>query len=58
MYTDRDGILASDVSYINLFINGVLQPEMNYLVKEGMLMILSEDAPITGTTISFQMIVV
>ncbi|MCA0174225.1 DUF4183 domain-containing protein [Bacillus sp. RAR_GA_16] len=67
IFTDRDAVKGycqqnilspSDVSYINLFINGVLQPEMNYFVKEGMLVILTEDAPITGAAVSLQMIVV
>ncbi len=55
-YRDQRILRPCDVSYINLFINGVIQPEMNYRVKEGVLVILSEDVPICGATIILQMI--
>jgi len=53
-YTDADelieygqtGILSpSDVSYYNLFVNGVLQPSANYAISAGNLDLLTADAP-------------
>jgi len=65
VYTDDDGleqysttcILApSEVSYINLFVNAVLQPTVNYQVEKGKLTLLTEDVPIKGATIVLQFI--
>ena len=64
-FTDQDavegynqhGILPpQEVSYINLFINGVLQPEMNYVVRRGELELKTEDAPVKGALIILQMV--
>lgn len=53
-YTNQDavleydgcGILAPDrVSYYNLFVNGVLQPKVNYAIWEGNLSFLTSDLP-------------
>lgn len=44
------------ISYMNLFINGVLQPKMNYEVADGHLKLLTEDIPVKGTPIILQMI--
>jgi len=53
-YTDQDelteygheGILSpTSVSYYNLFVNGVLQPDVNYAVSEGQLELLTADVP-------------
>ncbi|WLR59844.1 DUF4183 domain-containing protein [Guptibacillus hwajinpoensis] len=64
-FTDKDAVKGyenhkilscKDVSFMNLFINAVLQPEMNYKVDEGVLILLTEDAPIEGVTIILQMI--
>ncbi len=64
-FTDKDAVKGyknhrilsyKDVSFMNLFINAVLQPEMNYKVDEGILILLTEDAPIEGATIILQMI--
>ena len=59
VYTNSDGLAQygitqilspSEVSYINLFINGILQPQSSYKVEEGTLTLLdqvpSKDAPI------------
>ncbi|WP_372586364.1 DUF4183 domain-containing protein [Priestia megaterium] len=58
-YTNSDGLSQygptqilspSIVSYINLFINGILQPQSSYTVEEGKLTLdeaPSKDAPIT-----------
>lgn len=53
-YTDEDelteyghrGILSpASVSYYNLFVNGVLQPNVNYAISEGRLEFLTADVP-------------
>lgn len=50
-------ILAPEkVSYMNLFVNAVLQPKENYVVEDGKLTLLTEDIPISGTPIHLQMI--
>ncbi|WP_419960255.1 DUF4183 domain-containing protein [Psychrobacillus sp. BM2] len=65
VYTEQDAITGYGnqqivnpitVSYMNLFINGVLQPKVNYRVTEGMLVLLTEDAPEKGCPIILQMI--
>jgi hypothetical protein len=65
VYTNRDeitcygnkGILEPNlVSYYNLFINGVLQPETNYTVKKGLLILKTKDTPIKGVPITLQFI--
>ena len=68
IYTNQDeltqygnrGILSPDqVSYYNLFVNGVLQPRTNYIIAKGYLEFTTEDLPPKGqsiilTFISFQ----
>lgn len=50
-YGDR-GILSPDeVSYCNLFVNGVLQPKTNYRITKGLLNLTTEDAPGTGQAV-------
>lgn len=53
-YTDTDelmeygnkGILSpASVSYYNLFVNGVLQPNVNYAISPGLLELLTTDVP-------------
>lgn len=65
VYTEQDAITGYGnqqivnpvtVSYMNLFINGVLQPKVNYRVTEGRLVLLTEDAPEKGCPIILQMI--
>ncbi len=46
------GILAPDeVSYYNLFINGVLQPRTNYELSKGLLILTTLDVPLRGVII-------
>ncbi|WP_224768220.1 DUF4183 domain-containing protein [Metabacillus idriensis] len=45
-----------DVSYVNLFINGVLQPKVNYDIAKGKILIKTQDIPIKGTPIILQMV--
>lgn len=65
VYTNADeissygdgGIMDPDnSSYYNLFINGVIQPAINYRVEEGLLELKTEDAPIIGAPITLQFI--
>lgn len=51
------GILNPDLcSYYNLFINGVIQPQSNYEVKKGMLIIKTGTLPLEKSIISLQFI--
>lgn len=50
-YGDRGILDPDDVSYFGLFINGVLQPKVNYEIQKGLLLLKTEDAPIKGSTI-------
>ncbi|MBE3102653.1 MAG: DUF4183 domain-containing protein [Bacilli bacterium] len=45
-----------EVSYMNLFINGVLQPKENYIVKKGEIKLLTLDVPIQGSPVILQML--
>ncbi len=65
IFTDEDqlsdyrkhGILCpKKISYMNLYINGVLQPTMNYEVKKGRILLTTEDIPMKGVPIILQMI--
>lgn len=64
IFTDQDGIIEgknqkiidpSMVSYMNLFINGVLQPKENYEVQCGMIKLKTEDLPPKGAPVILQM---
>jgi hypothetical protein len=67
LYTNSDGIDKygtteilgpNEVSYINLFINGILQPHTNYKVEENKLTLLTEDVPAEGVPITLQFILI
>lgn len=47
-----------ETSYMNLFINGVLQPYENYTVEAGKITLNTEDIPIKGAPIVLQMITI
>lgn len=55
-YAPQEILDPKSVSYINLFINGVLQPHKNYIVKKGELRLKTEDIPIKDAPIILQMI--
>ncbi|ANB61906.1 hypothetical protein GFC30_2096 [Anoxybacillus amylolyticus] len=57
-YGDRGILNPNDVSFINLFINGVLQPKILYEVQEGMLLLKSTDVPPKGTPITLQFVTI
>lgn len=51
------GILdPKTVSYINLFINGMLQPQNQYMVETGKLTLLSDNPPEAGNIIILQFV--
>lgn len=65
IYTDSDeitmygsgGIIDPLLSsYQNLFVNGVVQPQINYSVQTGLLTLNTQDAPITGAPVTLQFI--
>lgn len=67
IYSNSDGIeqygttkilSPSEVSYINLFINGVMQPLNTYKVEKGRLTLLVDKAPIEGAPIILQFIII
>nr|WP_298473066.1 DUF4183 domain-containing protein [uncultured Psychrobacillus sp.] len=66
VYTNADGLpqygttqilSPNDVSYINLFINGIIQPQTTYKVEEGKLTLL-DGAPQDGVPITLQFIII
>ena len=66
IYTDADGIpqygttnilSPSEVSYINLFVNGILQPQPLYEVSTGKLTLLDTQPPSQGSSIILQFII-
>jgi hypothetical protein len=65
VYTEEDALVGygiqqildpRNVSYFNLFINGVLQPKSCYYIENGKITILTEDIPITQSPIILQMV--
>lgn len=67
VYTNSDGLSQygitqilspSKVSYINLFINGIMQPQTAYLVEAGVLTLLTPTAPEAGVPITLQFILI
>ncbi len=50
-YGNRGILSPENVSYYNLFINGVLQPKSNYKLEKGLLILETEDLPLKGTPI-------
>ena len=67
IYTDEDALPGygeqmilppSDVSYYNLFINGILQPPDVYSVAKGKMFLQTEDIPIANAPIILQMITI
>lgn len=64
VYTEKDALPGygkqkildpRNVSFTNLFINGVLQPRTCYRIEEGEITILTDDIPLKGTPIILQM---
>lgn len=55
-YGEQKILPPSEVSYMNLFINAVLQPDENYTVEEGQIILHTDDLPPSGTPIILQMV--
>ncbi|WP_091351415.1 DUF4183 domain-containing protein [Anaerobranca gottschalkii] len=58
LYGDKGIIDPEKVSFINLYINGVLQPSVNYVVKKGLLILLTSDIPQKGVPITLEFIII
>ena len=65
IYTDNDEIVMygnkgisdpQESSYQNLFVNGVIQPQVNYFVQKGLLTLDTVDAPIKGAPVALQFV--
>ncbi|MEK3800407.1 DUF4183 domain-containing protein [Peribacillus sp. FSL H8-0477] len=48
----------NDVSYMNLFVNGVLQPKESYDVQRGVIKLNTLDVPPKGAPVILQMFIV
>ena len=57
-YGERGILDPNVVSYINLFINGVLQPPNTYEVKKGFLRLNTKEVPQKNTPIIIQFITI
>ncbi|WP_339229179.1 DUF4183 domain-containing protein [Oceanobacillus sp. FSL K6-2867] len=57
-YGERGILDPKTVSYVNLFINGVLQPPVTYEIQEGILRLKTSDVPPKGTPIILQFITI
>lgn len=57
-YGDRGILDPAQVSFVNLYINGVLQPPVNYSVKKGYLALLTFDIPSKGVPITLEFITI
>ncbi|WP_410983044.1 DUF4183 domain-containing protein [Bacillus cereus] len=67
VYTNADGyptlgttqiLPPNEVSYVNLFINGILQPQTEYQIQAGQLTIAGLEAPAAGASIILQFIII
>lgn len=50
-YGDKGIFSPEEVSYYNLYVNGVMQPKVNYIMTKGRLEFITEDLPTQGATI-------
>ena len=50
-YGDKGIFSPGEVSYYNLYVNGVMQPKVNYIMTKGRLEFITEDLPTQGATI-------
>ncbi len=54
MYGTQKILAPEQTSYQTLFVNGVIQPIVNYQVREGCLLLKTEDSPLNGVPITLQ----
>lgn len=57
MYGNKGIPDPNDVSLFNLYINGVLQPKTNYMVKQGLLTLTTTAPPIEGAPIILEYLI-
>ena len=50
-YGDKGIFSPEEVSYYNLYVNGVMQPKVNYIMTKGRLEFITEDLPTQGATV-------
>lgn len=58
MYGNKGILNPNDVSFYNAYINGVLQPEINYDLTEGLFVLKTLDVPLTGAPIIVEFVTV
>ena len=67
IFTNADALTEYDstpipsphhVSYFNLYVNGVLQPDTNYTVEKGVLKLNTEDLPLRGQIITLESLII
>ena len=58
LYGNKGILDPSQVSLTNLYINGVLQPAVNYKAEKGLLTLLTSDIPKKGTPITLEFITI
>jgi hypothetical protein len=56
IYGNQGIISPEEVSYYNLFVNGVLQPKINYKIAKGLLELTTTDIPLAGQPITITFI--
>lgn len=56
IYSNKGILAPKDVSCFNFYINGVLQPKINYTIKKGQLELISEDLPPDSTILILESI--
>jgi hypothetical protein len=65
VFTDEDAIIEygigeildpSQVSFISIFVNGILQSPVNYVIKKGQILFDTEDVPEKDVYITIQFI--
>ncbi len=57
-YGNKGIIDPEQVSFVNLYVNGVLQPKVNYTVQKGLLTLLTSDKPPKGAPITLEFVTV
>lgn len=57
-YADCGIPSPTEVSFFNLYVNGVLQPAVNYRVRKGVLELMTEDAPTKGAYVILESVVI
>ncbi len=57
-YGTRGILDPASVTFCSLFINGILQPPVNYEIQEGLLVLKTEEAPLNNSTIILSFVTV